>query len=302
MELTSFDPTTTALQPPHSESVLERILKENLPPLPGSVFRILELMRDPNVSTAKLASAVGCDPVLTVRLLRLANSSYYSQQNNITTIHSAITTIGTKSLYDAVMVGVAANTFSKEIESAAGRAIWEHSLAAALVSRELTNASKMRGAENAFICGLLHDIGKFVLIKADPEGFKMLSERKDEDEMLNSEDEYFGINHAELGAFLIKRWGLPDAIADVVLYHHEPEKSPQAIFMSHVINAADNIAELNGYGACAESRINNLLSGENVLPLSESLIALRISETQMVDTWVRIQPHLLDVLGTFKER
>ena len=59
----------------------------------------------------------------------------------------------------------------------------------------------MRGAENAFICGLLHDIGKFVLLKADSEGYKTLSAKKDDDEMLESEDDYFGINHAELGAY-----------------------------------------------------------------------------------------------------
>ena len=156
-----------------SKNSIEKILKANLPPLPGSVFRILELLRDVNVSNSALATAVGYDPLLAARLLRLANSTFYSRQNNVTTIHRAIDTIGTKALYDAVMLGVAANTFSKEIEgSATGRAVWEHSLAVALLARELTDISQMRGGENAFICGLLHDIGKLILLKSDPEGFK----------------------------------------------------------------------------------------------------------------------------------
>ena len=108
----------TVAMPP--ENSIAKILKENLPPLPGSVFRILELLRDENVTTAALAKAVGYDPLLSARLLRLANSSYYSQQNDITTLQNAIDTIGMKALYDAIMVGVAANTFSKEIGSANG--------------------------------------------------------------------------------------------------------------------------------------------------------------------------------------
>lgn len=302
MEYTSYDQTTTVAAPPRSENNLEKIMKENLPPLPGSVFRIMELMRDVNVTTTALAQAVGNDPLLAVRLLRLANSSYYSQQNDVTTLKQAIDTIGMKALYDAVMLGVAANTFSKEIGSEAGLAIWEHSLAVALVSRELTNASNMRGAENAFICGLLHDIGKFVLLKADSDGYKKLSERKEDDEMLNSEDEYYGINHAELGALLTKRWNLPNAIADVILYHHEPAKTPQAIFMSHVINTADDIARVNGYGPCAESRVDALMSDEVAYLHSESIVALRLTQTQMIDIWVKITPHLSEVLSTFTRK
>ncbi len=301
MQHTSYDQTATVTHKPRSENSLEKILKENLPPLPGSVFRILELMRDDNVTTAALAGAVGNDPLLAARLLRLANSSYYSQQNDITTLAKAIDTIGMKALYDAIMLGVAANTFSKEINSAAGMAIWEHSLAVALVARELTVVSKMRGGENAFICGLLHDIGKFILLKSDSDGYKMLSERKDTDEMLMSEDEYYGINHAEIGALLVKRWNLPDAIADVILYHHQPVKTPQAIFMAHVINVADDIARVSGYGACAESRVDALMSDEVAYLDSESIIALRLTQTQMLDVWVRINPHLMEILGSFSK-
>ena len=289
----------TVAMPP--ENSIAKILKANLPPLPGSVFRILELLRDVNVSNAALATAVGYDPLLAARLLRLANSTYYSRQGNVTTISRAIDTIGTKALYDAVMLGVAANTFSKEIEgSAVGRAIWEHSLAVAILARELTDACQMRGAENAFICGLLHDIGKLILLKSNPEAFKEMSEKTDEDEMMKSEDEVFGINHAEVGALLIKRWNLPDAISSVVLYHHEPVKTDQAIFTAHIINVADQIAGNYGYGV-SPMKEDELSEDEEISLLqSESIIALRLTQSQMYNAWENIQPNLQDIVRAFR--
>jgi putative nucleotidyltransferase with HDIG domain len=283
------------------ENSITKILKANLPPLPGSVFRILELLRDVNVTNAALATAVGYDPLLAARLLRLANSTYYSRQNNVTTISRAIDTIGTKALYDAVMLGVAANTFSKEIEnSAIGRAIWEHSLAVAILARKLTDVLQMRGAENAFICGLLHDIGKLILLKSDPEGYRSISEGNDDDEMMKAEDEYFGVNHAEVGALLIKRWNLPEAISSVVLYHHEPAKTNQAIFTAHVISVADLIADKYGYGVSPMKEDDYSDDEEISMLQSESIIALRLTQSQMFDAWESVQPNLQDIVKTFR--
>ncbi len=295
-QTTTFEETTA---PP--ENSIAKILKANLPPLPGSVFRVLELLRDVNVTNSALANAVGYDPLLAARLLRLANSTYYSRQNNVTTISRAIDTIGTKALYDAVMLGVAANTFSKEIEgSETGRAIWEHSLAVAILARKLTDVLQMRGAENAFLCGLLHDIGKLILLKSDPEGYNSLLDRNDEDEMMKSEDEFFGVNHAEVGALLIKRWNLPDAISSVILYHHEPAKTDQAIFTAHVISVADLIADTYGYGVSPIKEDNYTEDEEISLLQSDSIFALHLTQSQMFEAWESIQPNLQDIVKTFR--
>lgn len=287
--------------PAPSKTSIEKIIKANLPPLPGSVFRVLELLRDANITTHALAKAVGYDPLLAARLLRLANSSFYSRQKNITTIEKALDTIGTKALYDAVMLGVAANTFSKEIEqSQTGRAVWEHSLAVALLARELTEVLNMRGAENAFICGLLHDIGKFVLLKSDPELFKKISDMPEEDEMMKSEDEFFGINHAEVGALLINRWNLPEVISSVILHHHQPSKANQAVFVAHVINVADTIAEAHGYGISLKID-DGYLEDEEIKTLqSESIIALHLTQSQMYNAWESIQPNLQEIVSSFR--
>lgn len=282
---------------------IEKIISANLPPLPGSVFRILELLRDINVSTYALSTAVGYDPLLAARLLRLANSSLYSRQKNITTIQRAIEVIGTKALYDAVMLGVAANTFSKEIEcSEAGRAVWEHSLAVGLLARELTDTVHMRGRENAFICGLLHDIGKFVLLKSDSDLFKRLAEMKEANEMIESEEIFFGVNHTEVGALLVRRWSLPDVISSVILNHHQPSKANQAVFMAHIINVADTIAEANGYGVMPKGKESDSEDDEIMFLQSESIIALRLTQPQMASAWENILPNLQEIVNSFRGR
>lgn len=294
----NYEPTAT-LEPPKSS--VDKILDVSLPPLPGSVFKILELLRDENITTPALATAVGYDPLLAARLLRLANSSFYSRQKAVTTISQAIDTMGTKSLYDAVMLGMTANTFSKEIQGAAvGRAIWEHSLAVALLSRRLVEVLQMRGAEDAFICALLHDIGKLVLLKCDSEGFSRLAESMGDDEMLSAETEYFGVNHAEVGALLTKKWDLPDVISTIVMNHHDPSKASVGIFTAHVINAADTIASEFGFSAgCA-------ISADETDPFeiktleSESITALKLTQSQISEAWTGIQESLQDILAGFR--
>lgn len=282
-------------KPSTQKNDIETLLKTSLPPLPGSVFRILELLRDPNVTTNALATAVGYDPLLAARLLRLANSSYYSRQRNVTTIHKAIDTIGTKALYDAVMLGVAANTFSKEIEgSTVGRAIWEHSIAVALLSREISQIMDLQGTENAFICGLLHDIGKFILLKADVKCFTALSQRIEEDEMMMSEERHFGVNHTEVGVLMARRWGLPDEISSAILHHHNPTRASQAIVIAHIINASDLIAGANGYGLCSEEELGYIQS--------ESTIVLRLTQPQMLEAWENVQSNLQEIVGTLSGR
>ncbi|MCW5960043.1 MAG: HDOD domain-containing protein [Pyrinomonadaceae bacterium] len=301
--LTTTSTESAAVQgiPQHEENRLEKVLKENLPPLPGSVFRILELMRDPNTSSAQLGEAVGHDPMLAARMLRLANSSYYSRQKNVTSLSKAIDTIGMKALYDALMLGVAANAFSKEIGTGIGAAIWRHSLAVALVAREVSQQADMRGGENAFICGLLHDIGKFVFLKADPKGFKAISERASESEFSELEARHFGVDHSEIGALLVRRWNLPEAISSVILHHHHPENSPMALYVSHVVNAANDIANMNGFDVLPSKKEELFPEIENPFVPTRSMIALHLSREQIRVIWEKVEPHLHEVLNAFSK-
>lgn len=289
--LVSYDPQHVST---HDRIDIEKLIKTKIAPLPGTVLRISALLRDVNVSTRQLAEAVGCDPMLTARLLRLANSPYYSLRKNITSVQFAIEAIGTRTLYEIVMLGLTADSFAKEIRnSVLGRLIWEHSLTVALLSRELSNILGMRGSEDSFICGLLHDIGKIMLLRADVERFTGLLENKEENEMLNREYELFGYTHAQVGALVAKRWSLPESVSHVILHHHNASQADQSVIMAHLVNVADIVANINGYGLRLED--------ESALWNSESIVFLRLTEDQIETAWNNIQDGLQDVIKMFHQ-
>lgn len=271
---------------------IEAMIRTKLPPLPGSTMRILELIRDINVSTKKLADAVELDPALSVRLLRLANSPIYSLQKNVTSIYQAIDVIGTKSLYDIVMMGMTADVFAKEIRSSViGRTIWEHSLAVALLAREFSRMLGMRGTDEVFICGLLHDIGKIMLLRADVDTYSDILGIREEAEMLAWERENFGYNHAELGAIVAQGWRLPEGVCQCILNHHNAAQTIQSMFISHLVNIADIVSNYNGYGLRLED--------DSALLYSESAQLLHLTQENLHEGWENIQESLEQVTNTF---
>lgn len=282
----------SAAAPGSAKIDLEAMIRTKLPPLPGSVIRILQLLQDVNVTTRSLATAVGYDPSLTTRILRLANSPIYYQQREITSIQQAIDTIGLRSLYDILMLGIAANAFSREIQhTVIGRVVWEHSLTVALFARELSRMMGMRAFEEVFICGLLHDIGKIMLLRADPENYSSVLEKKSESEMLRWEFETFGYDHSQVGAIVARGWKLPEEVCQVILDHHKAAQSDQSVMVLHLINIADIVANYNGYGL----RLEDAETLEN----SESMMFLNLRQEQLEKAWEKIESSLDEVINVF---
>lgn len=278
--------------PVKSKINIDQMIKTKLPPLPGSTMRILNLIRDINSSTRQMAAAVELDPSLSARLLRMANSPIYSRQKNVSSIFQAIDVVGTKALYDIVMMGMTSDAFAREIRSSVmGRTIWEHSLAVALLSRELSQMLGMRGTDEVFICGLLHDIGKIMLLRADVETYSKILDYQTEAEMLNWERETFGYDHAQIGALVAQGWRLPDDVCQSILNHHAASHTVQPLFITHLINIANLVANYNGYGL--------RLGEESELLSSESTLLLHLNLELLHTAWDNIQQNLEEVTGSF---
>lgn len=272
---------------------IESLVKLKLPPLNRTVLRISELLRDENVSTRKLADAVGLDPILAARLLKLANSSLYARKKTTTSIEQAIGAVGIKSLYDIVMLGAMADGFSKEISTmVSGRIVWEHSIVVGLLSRQISDLLDMRGTEEAFLCGLLHDIGKILLLKAEPVEYPKICENMSEGEMLAEEERVFGLTHAEIGAYVTNKWQLPDVVCGVIMHHHSPRNATVSTVITHIVNVADHLANMNGYGV--------RLDDEQELLCSQSVSFLNLNAAQLVTAWENIEDSLGEVLATFE--
>ncbi len=271
---------------------IETLLITKLPPSPGTMMRITTLLRDYNASMRDVTQAISYEPVLVVRILRLANSPVYALERNVTSIQAAIAAVGTKAVHDIVMIGLASTTFSKEIKnSPIAKKIWEHSLAVAMTARELSRILGMRGTEEAFTCGLLHDIGKLILLTNDLEGYTNLIDIEEENAMLKGEYDLYGYNHAEVGSLIARRWNLPEEVYYSILQHHNPSQSEQGSLVTHLVDIADLMANIKGFGLRPEP--------ESKLEMSESVMKLGFSQTHLETAWNNAESNINEVIKTF---
>lgn len=285
-------PQSSSIPPAIHQLDLDAMIKSKLSPLPGSVVKLLNLIQDPNVKTEDLANAVLSDPALTTRILRLANSPIYYLQRKVTSIQKAIDVIGLRSLYDILIINVANDSFSNEIQySVIGRMIWNHSLAAAIFARELSCTIGLRGSEEVFICGLLHDIGKIMLLRAAPEVYAEVLGKATEEELLEWELEKFGYEHGEIGAIVARGWKLPDDIGRVIFDHHKLDKIENVGIVSHLINVADMAANVNGYGL----RLENF----DQTSTTDSMNYLKVNFDQLQTAWDKIEGSLDEIMNSF---
>lgn len=271
---------------------IEKLVDTSLPPSPDNVLRISALLRDVNTPSRKISEAIIYEPMLVTLILRLANSAVYAFDRKVTSIDAAVAAVGSKTLLEMVMLSIASTSFAKEIRnSIIARKIWEHSLAVAIISRGLAEKLNIQATDEAFTCGLLHDIGKLILLSYDFPGFSMILSEPDEDQMLMNEQMHFGYNHAEVGSLVARRWGLQEEVCYTIRHHHNPSLSAYPMLIAHIVEVADIIANLNGYGLRSENK--------EKLAHSESVVRLRLTPQALDDVWRSIQKNIEEVIKTF---
>lgn len=271
---------------------IESLVKAKLMPLPASATRVLGMIEDVNITSHELAEGICYDPVLASRVMRLANSPLYAMQREVSTVHAAVAAVGIRAIYDIVMLGIAAETFSTDMRSVkTGVSIWEHSVATALASRAIARDLGLRGTEEAFTCGLLHDIGKNLLYQTDPLRYTELEFAENEYEASAMEEEFFGFNHSEVGYIVSQRWGLADPVSASILCHHNPKTAPQAVAVTHIVSLADDLVTKKGMGLHLED--------SEVIPPMVSADVLGIGKEDIERAWLETSASLDEILVNF---
>lgn len=224
---------------------IKNLVKTGLPPLPSSILRIQTLIADINSSSQKIADAISLDPVISSRILSLANSPIYALHGTITNLSDAVTIVGNNAISEQLLVCGVSDAFGRRIlESPTGRAIWIHSIATALVATTICRRAKLRAAEEAFSCGLLHDVGKLILLRADAPFYSdLLKSGEEVGDVSVIERRILGFDHAELGAAAAIAWKLPGPVCHMIRYHHHPERTTAGIALAHVLRTADEFVK-----------------------------------------------------------
>ncbi|GAB1259033.1 HDOD domain-containing protein [Aurantivibrio plasticivorans] len=238
------------------DDIVKRVLK--VASLPQIYLLVEETLNDNHSSVAALGKIIEEDPALTSKLLRLANSAFYSFAAKVEAVNQAITVLGTQQLRDLVLACSVLRVFSNIPDNIINmESFWRHSIACGVVARNIAAARKETNIERFFVAGLLHDIGRLVFLMEKPkqmaEAFHLARQNS---ELLHvAEKEIFGFNHAKLGGRLLDFWRLSPRLVESISYHHSPRSARQFTLDATIIHVADSVANALELGTSGQTLV-----------------------------------------------
>jgi putative nucleotidyltransferase with HDIG domain len=209
--------------------------QHSLPTPPAIYDSLSQELRAPEPSLDNVAKIVSQDPGLTVKILQLASSGYLGAGHSVSSPIEAVRRLGLARV-EALVVAHGAVLENEDIPNGNAwlESFWDHSVACAGLAQAIAAEEGLdqKAVENAFVGGLLHDVGTLVFAANQPEKYKYLVDCAvyENTARLEAERKEFGAIHAAVGAYLVGLWGLPDAIVEVIAYHHTPLDRPSRAF------------------------------------------------------------------------
>ncbi|MBK8743372.1 HDOD domain-containing protein [Propionivibrio sp.] len=220
---------------------------ERLPMMPQVLVRLLDLCHRDNVNFSDLAEVIHRDPGMTAKIIAVASSASQYGKNRLVSLDQCLTMLGmgaikTIVINESVLQVFRRFTMGREFDL---RQFWGHSLRCALIARELAKTMGYANREEAYLGGLMHDVGQLAILAADADTYSpLLSAYGDSDELCQHEQESFDLTHAEVGAWLVEKWELDSFLSDGVLYHHDPaERVESAHVLVRIIFLANRLSE-----------------------------------------------------------
>jgi len=195
-----------------------------LPPLPQVATRVIRITANLDTSTEQLQNLIRTDQALSSQILKVANSAMFGRMREITTLTQAILTLGFSTTRSVVLASSVKNLFTRGPVGLQERILWEHALVTALTGSAFSKAMRFPIAEEVFLAGLMHDIGKSVMFLKFPESYGTLLRRLHEEggDGLSLELDTFGFDHAMVGEALLASWNLAEGLEAVARWHHDP--------------------------------------------------------------------------------
>lgn len=230
------------------EDIRQRLLVARLPSPPQTLMRLMVLCQSDDAGMAELAELIASDPGLAAKVLSVASSAaYYRAHDQSLTLLQATSTLGMaliKVLVISESVFQTVNAFRQTVAIDL-RYFWKHSLTVAVLARTLAERQGDIGSEDAYLTGLLHDVGRLALLAAVPENYTELFGLRDDPSLCAQEQYALGISHTEAGAWLLEHWHLSSGMAQSVLLHHTDAPHLQGVApLARTVHLAHRLADL----------------------------------------------------------
>ncbi len=220
--------------------------------LPDIILKIIDLTNDPDSTVRDMEALILKDQVFTSKVLRLANSAYYGYARKISTISQATVLLGFQAIKGIALASMAKDIMAEELKgySLAENILWQQSQTCAIISRHIAKTLKLPEPEEAYIAGLLRDLGKTVLNEHMETEYATVLEKVESEGItfLDAENEVFGYDHAEIGGKIAARWGLPAVLIDAISHHHTPDLADVNPILVSIVHIADAITMMLGVG------------------------------------------------------
>jgi len=248
---------------------IEKIITElsDLPSLPFVVHKLLRVVADRRSAARDLAQVISMDQALTAKVLKLVNSAFFGFSNKITTVSRSVVILGfhtIKTFALGISVFETANKVKNKSSELNIEELWKHSIAVAAGARVIARLTRYKLPEEAFVAGLLHDIGKIILhqyMRKDfSEAIKLSKEK--EIPLIEAENKILQTNHEEVGSYLGERWKLPYPLRKAIDSHHKPpliEKDfdQDVLRLICIVNVANSLCKMRYSGFSGDVHISH---------------------------------------------
>ncbi|THB67627.1 MAG: HDOD domain-containing protein [Desulfovibrio sp.] len=273
----------TQSQDPAPQTPLDMVRQEiKLSSFPEVYHQILDVIEDPKASSMHVAEVVGRDTSMAAKLLRMVNSPFYGFPSAIDSLTRAVTIIGVRELTTLALGISALNHFSDIPPDLMDmQSFWRHSLRCAICAKVLAGHKPALSEERFFVAGLIHDIGRLVMLKHSP---RLVSQALQEAmshpiSLRRAEEMLFGYDHAMVTGALLSEWRFPDSLAHMAGFHHFPGDSP-IVQEAAVIHVADMVAHAMTINHRSMSTVPTLHDQAwQALDLPVSVLAVVINQT-----------------------
>jgi len=234
----------TSLQ---SEKLRELVTRcSSLPSVPELYSELIEVLQDPDADNEDMSTIILKDGGMTARILKLANSAFFGFGQEISDVGEAIIYLGTETIKSLILFS---NAFSQyehlHFPGFAVESLWRHSLETAYASKMVAiyESEERKVSEEAYVAGLLHDVGKLMLAANLPEQYQeaIAIARREKVPLSVVERKIFGADHADIGGYLLGLWGLPVPVVEAIALHHRPGAAVQKKFAPLTATHAGNI-------------------------------------------------------------
>jgi HD-like signal output (HDOD) protein len=292
-DISSANPlTASADEQLRRKARLEAILENGLPPFQHTVVQLMSVLNDPSADVKKAAGPISTDPTLSAQILRMCNSPLFSRRSRVITIEQAVGMLGTDRLRSLAMTSSLAGFAGQGLPKDQVASFWQHSFLAALLSKYLAEYNGYAEKEQAYIAGLLHDIGQVPQWMLAAEEVARTKSAIVQGWLDNPgvERSYFGINHCDLGGLMAASWGLLPSFVDVIHNHHQPSEAEHDPYLVEIVAAVEHflLAKEELAPASADAGVS---SGDAPVPEIPA-ITERSHSPYDEETWKNISEHL----------